>query len=316
MTNGFVAGDRAPCPSPQPCRDATCRRCGAATCTRSWPPDVRPADPELRHNMLGMTEAGSVILLSGDETDQPEHRRGSFGKPAPGFETKVVDPDTGKPVDVGDVGELCIRGPYRDAALLQAQPRGVLRRRRLVPHRRSRPHRRGRLLLLRRQARLDDQDRRRQCLSRRSGEGHRQGHRRHRRARGRYSPTPNAASWSPRSSSSTTATSSTRSALSRRDSSRSCRRTRSRRDSSRCLPRYRCCPAARSTCSELDDGVRCVSTLDHRCTGATARRRARRKAGGDRPGRPNHLRANSMRRPATWPRPSSTPACARAPASG
>ena len=63
-------------------------------------PDVRPADPELRHTMLGMTEAGSVITISEDESDQPEHRRGSFGRPAPGFETKVVD------------GELCIRGPY------------------------------------------------------------------------------------------------------------------------------------------------------------------------------------------------------------
>ncbi len=63
-------------------------------------PDVRPRDPELRHNMLGLTEAGSVLLLSADETDQPEHRRGSFGKPAPGFETTIVD------------GELWIRGRY------------------------------------------------------------------------------------------------------------------------------------------------------------------------------------------------------------
>jgi acyl-CoA synthetase (AMP-forming)/AMP-acid ligase II len=69
-------------------------------------PDARPIDPELRHNMLGMTEAGSVLLISDDESDQPEHRRGSFGKPAPGFQTKILDPDaTG-------VGELCIRGPY------------------------------------------------------------------------------------------------------------------------------------------------------------------------------------------------------------
>jgi acyl-CoA synthetase (AMP-forming)/AMP-acid ligase II len=74
--------------------------------------DVRPADPELRHNMLGLTEAGSVVLISGDESDQPERRRGSFGKPAPGFETKVVDPETGVTVEVGAVGELCIRGPY------------------------------------------------------------------------------------------------------------------------------------------------------------------------------------------------------------
>ncbi|OBF08285.1 AMP-binding protein [Mycobacterium sp. ACS4054] len=69
-------------------------------------PDVRPADPELRHNMLGMTEAGSVVLISDDESDQPESRRGSFGKPAPGFETMILDPDP------SGVGELCIRGPY------------------------------------------------------------------------------------------------------------------------------------------------------------------------------------------------------------
>jgi acyl-CoA synthetase (AMP-forming)/AMP-acid ligase II len=69
-------------------------------------PDTRPADPELRHNMLGMTEAGSVVLISGDESDQPENRRGSFGKPAPGFQAMIVDPDP------AGVGELCVRGPY------------------------------------------------------------------------------------------------------------------------------------------------------------------------------------------------------------
>jgi acyl-CoA synthetase (AMP-forming)/AMP-acid ligase II len=75
-------------------------------------PGARPADQELRHNMLGMTEAGSVVLISGDESDQPEARRGSFGKPAPGFETMIIEPDSGQPVGVGEVGELCIRGPF------------------------------------------------------------------------------------------------------------------------------------------------------------------------------------------------------------
>jgi acyl-CoA synthetase (AMP-forming)/AMP-acid ligase II len=74
--------------------------------------DTRPADPELRHNMLGMTEAGSVLLISGDESDQAEARRGSFGKPAPGFQTSIVDPDTFKVVGDGETGELCVRGPY------------------------------------------------------------------------------------------------------------------------------------------------------------------------------------------------------------
>jgi acyl-CoA synthetase (AMP-forming)/AMP-acid ligase II len=73
--------------------------------------DVRPADPELHHNMLGMTETGSVCLASEDETQQPECRRGSFGRPVPGIEGKVIDPDTGAAQAVGEVGELCLRGP-------------------------------------------------------------------------------------------------------------------------------------------------------------------------------------------------------------
>ncbi|CAJ1495957.1 class I adenylate-forming enzyme family protein [[Mycobacterium] burgundiense] len=64
------------------------------------PVDVRPADPELRHNMLGMTETGSVALIDRDDTDQPESRRGSFGRLAPGFEAQVID------------SELWLRGPY------------------------------------------------------------------------------------------------------------------------------------------------------------------------------------------------------------
>jgi acyl-CoA synthetase (AMP-forming)/AMP-acid ligase II len=64
------------------------------------PPEVRPADPGLRHGMLGMTEAGSVCLVSEDDSEQPEHRRGSFGKPAPGLESRLVD------------GVLQLRGPF------------------------------------------------------------------------------------------------------------------------------------------------------------------------------------------------------------
>jgi acyl-CoA synthetase (AMP-forming)/AMP-acid ligase II len=74
-------------------------------------PDCRPPDPELRHNMLGLTETGGTVLLSADESDQPESRRGSFGRPAPGFEVKVIKPD-GETVIPGDPGELCFRGMY------------------------------------------------------------------------------------------------------------------------------------------------------------------------------------------------------------
>lgn len=108
MTNGFVAAIAHLARHPSFAdRDLSSMRRGNLYSIMAE--EVRPRDPELRHNMLGMTEAGGVVLLSGDESDQPEQRRGSFGKPAPGFDIRIVDPDTGAEVETG---ELCIRGPY------------------------------------------------------------------------------------------------------------------------------------------------------------------------------------------------------------
>ncbi|WKG05430.1 class I adenylate-forming enzyme family protein [Mycolicibacterium sp. HK-90] len=99
ITNGFIAGIAHLARHPSlPDRKLTARR---GNLYPIMAPDCRPADPELRHNMLGMTETGSVVLIDGDDSDQPEHRRGSYGRPAPGFETKVLP-----------TGELCVRGPY------------------------------------------------------------------------------------------------------------------------------------------------------------------------------------------------------------
>jgi acyl-CoA synthetase (AMP-forming)/AMP-acid ligase II len=99
MCNGFAASVAHLAKDPSfPHRDLSSIRRG-----NLWPimpADVRAVDPELRHNMLGMTEAGSVCLASEDEGDQPEHRRGSFGKPVPGYEAKLVE------------GELWLRSPY------------------------------------------------------------------------------------------------------------------------------------------------------------------------------------------------------------
>ncbi|MBW0020070.1 MAG: acyl--CoA ligase [Mycobacterium sp.] len=111
MTNGFAAGIAALAQHPSVAsRDLSSMRRGNIYPIMAL--DTRPADPGLRHNMLGMTEAGSVVLIGDDESDQPEHRRGSFGKPAPGFQTLIVEPETGARVSVGGVGELCIRGPH------------------------------------------------------------------------------------------------------------------------------------------------------------------------------------------------------------
>uniref|UniRef100_UPI0012906803 AMP-binding protein n=1 Tax=Escherichia coli TaxID=562 RepID=UPI0012906803 len=46
------------------------------------------------------------------EVDLPEHQRGSFGRPAPGFEAEVRDPDSGAVGATGEVGELWFRGPF------------------------------------------------------------------------------------------------------------------------------------------------------------------------------------------------------------
>jgi acyl-CoA synthetase (AMP-forming)/AMP-acid ligase II len=111
MTNGFVAGIAHLADHPSyPGRDLSSLRRGNLYPIMA--PDARPSDPELRHNMLGMTEAGSVLLIGDDESEQPELRRGSFGRPAPGFQTMIIDPDSARVRAVGEVGELCIRGPY------------------------------------------------------------------------------------------------------------------------------------------------------------------------------------------------------------
>jgi acyl-CoA synthetase (AMP-forming)/AMP-acid ligase II len=110
LTNGFVASIASLVAHPSfPDRDFSSIRSG--NLHPLLPDGLRPEDPELRHNMLGTTETGSVCLMSPDETDQPESRRGSFGKPVPGLDARVVDPETLTDVPVGTVGELWFRGP-------------------------------------------------------------------------------------------------------------------------------------------------------------------------------------------------------------
>ena len=118
-----------------------------------------PADPELRHNMLGMTEAGSVCLMDPDESDQPEHRRGSFGRPVPELEARVVDPETLAERRPASLGELWLRGPllmegyYGRERWTTFTPDEWYRTGDALP-----PRRRG-LPLLPRAARRHDQDR-------------------------------------------------------------------------------------------------------------------------------------------------------------
>jgi acyl-CoA synthetase (AMP-forming)/AMP-acid ligase II len=75
-------------------------------------PDARPDDPQLRHNILGTTETASVYLIDADDGPLPESLRGSFGRPAPGFEVQIINSETGEVLPAGQIGEIRVRGPY------------------------------------------------------------------------------------------------------------------------------------------------------------------------------------------------------------
>jgi acyl-CoA synthetase (AMP-forming)/AMP-acid ligase II len=73
------------------------------------PPSVCSPDPELRPNGLGMTETCGPHTYTGEGT-MPEERRACFGSALPGVEHRVIDPETGRALGAGEVGEICVRG--------------------------------------------------------------------------------------------------------------------------------------------------------------------------------------------------------------
>jgi acyl-CoA synthetase (AMP-forming)/AMP-acid ligase II len=110
MVNGFAQSVAVLVSDPSfPARDFSFIRTG--NLYPIMPKAMQPPDTELRHNMLGMTETGSVALMDPDESDQPERHRGSFGRPVPDLEARVVDVETGRDCAPGELGELWFRGP-------------------------------------------------------------------------------------------------------------------------------------------------------------------------------------------------------------
>jgi acyl-CoA synthetase (AMP-forming)/AMP-acid ligase II len=57
-----------------------------------------------------MTETAGVHCMANMSIDLPERLAGVFGKPMPGVEHKVIDPETAERVPLGTVGEICVRG--------------------------------------------------------------------------------------------------------------------------------------------------------------------------------------------------------------
>ena len=113
MCNGYAASATALAADPTfPRRDLSSMTRGNLYAL--MPPAAVPSDPQLRTNMLGMTEGGSVVLTGTvveAEHDLPEQFRGSFGRPTPDLEARIVDRATGADCAPGEKGELWLRGP-------------------------------------------------------------------------------------------------------------------------------------------------------------------------------------------------------------
>jgi acyl-CoA synthetase (AMP-forming)/AMP-acid ligase II len=75
-------------------------------------PTEQRAQPGARATLFGMTEAFGPYCGYPADTDMPRAAWGSCGKPFPGMEVRIVDPDAGQPVPAGTVGMIAIRGPH------------------------------------------------------------------------------------------------------------------------------------------------------------------------------------------------------------
>ena len=61
------------------------------------------------HDTYGQTETGNMII---NNYPAMELRPGSMGKPLPGIEAEIVDPDTGEVLPPGETGEIAERGDF------------------------------------------------------------------------------------------------------------------------------------------------------------------------------------------------------------
>jgi acyl-CoA synthetase (AMP-forming)/AMP-acid ligase II len=85
-------------------------------------PAERRSQPGSRATLFGMTEAFGPYCGYLADTDMPPSAWGSCGKPFPGMEVRIADPESGRTVSAGTVGVIQIRGPHT--------LRGICRRRR------------------------------------------------------------------------------------------------------------------------------------------------------------------------------------------
>jgi len=73
-------------------------------------PHTNP-DPNWNHIVAyGMSESCTAVV-SHLSTTPVAIQRQSAGRPLPGIDIKIIDFETGKPLDIGQEGEICVRGP-------------------------------------------------------------------------------------------------------------------------------------------------------------------------------------------------------------
>jgi acyl-CoA synthetase (AMP-forming)/AMP-acid ligase II len=85
-------------------------------------PVEQRSHPGSRATLFGMTEAFGPYCGYPADTDMPPSAWGSCGKPFPGMEVRIADPENGRTVSAGTPGMIQIRGPHT--------LRGICRRRR------------------------------------------------------------------------------------------------------------------------------------------------------------------------------------------
>src|ERR1700742_4694063 len=75
-------------------------------------PAEQRARPGARATLFGMTEAFGPYCGYRADTDMPRSAWGSCGRPFPGMEIQIADPESGQSVAAGTVGMIQIRGPH------------------------------------------------------------------------------------------------------------------------------------------------------------------------------------------------------------
>jgi acyl-CoA synthetase (AMP-forming)/AMP-acid ligase II len=75
------------------------------------PPEQR-GKPGARATLFGMTETFGPYCGYPADTDMPRSAWGSYGKPFPGMEVRITDPDTGEPGRAETIGMIELRGPH------------------------------------------------------------------------------------------------------------------------------------------------------------------------------------------------------------